>query len=456
MPFDTGFRIYPWVEKLLAIRHRPLLAHVLAIILVLIAVAMREAVAEAVGPQVPFITFYPAIILAALIGGLWPGVVATLLSTLVAWYAFIAPVGSFSMGRQEALQLALFLFINGINVAISVLLNALVERLVIQHRNIRLLLDSASNGFLLVDDEGRIKMANAAAEMLFGYKHDELSGKEVEVLVPQERLEAHRRQRRQYQEKPEARLMGAGRDLSGRRRDGTEFPVEIGLSPIGRQGRPAVLATVIDITARKRAEDMQRLVVRELQHRMRNALAVVQAIAARTLEDVDSKDVRTTLLGRIKALAQAYELAQTDGENVSLARIIEQQVAAHGDRVVVQGCDVPVSPRIAQLLSLVVHELTTNAVKHGALSGATGIVVVTGQVKTDGIPLFLFTWQEQGGPVVALPTRRGFGSTVLQEAARDIARGVRTDYRPEGLLYQFEAELPAFNGQAGDAPRAAG
>src|SRR5438876_1097903 len=84
MPFDTGFRIYPWVEKLLAIRHRPVLAHVLAIILVLIAVVVREAVAEATGPQVPFITFYPAIILAALIGGLWPGIVATLLSTLVA------------------------------------------------------------------------------------------------------------------------------------------------------------------------------------------------------------------------------------------------------------------------------------------------------------------------------------------------------------------------------------
>jgi two-component sensor histidine kinase len=168
-----------------------------------------------------------------------------------------------------------------------------------------------------------------------------------------------------------------------------------------------VLATVIDITGRKRAEDMQRLVVRELQHRMRNALAVVQAIAIRTLEeDVDSKDVRTTLLGRIKALAQAYELAQTDGENVSLARIIERQVAAHGDRVVVQGCDVAVSPRIAQLLSLVVHELTTNAVKHGALSGTTGIVVVTGQVKADGVPIFLFTWQEQGGPSVALPTPR--------------------------------------------------
>src|SRR5260221_7475136 len=167
MPFDTGFRIYPWVEKLLAIRQRPVLAYAIAIVLVFIAVLSREVVAAAVGPQVPFITFYPAIILAALIGGLWPGIVATLLSTLAAWYAFIPPVAAFSMGGQETLQLALFLFINGINVAIAVLLNALVERLVIQQRNIRLLLDSALNGFLLVDSEGRIKMANAAAEMLF-------------------------------------------------------------------------------------------------------------------------------------------------------------------------------------------------------------------------------------------------------------------------------------------------
>ncbi len=99
--------------------------------------------------------------------------------------------------------------------------------------------------------------------------------------------------------------------------------------------------------------------------------------------------------------------------------------------------------------------MTTNAVKHGGLSRSTGIVLVTGQVKAGVVPVFLFTWQEQGGPAVALPTRTGFGSTVLLEAARDFARTVRTDYRPEGLFYQFEAELPVFNGQASEAPRAA-
>src|SRR5260221_174852 len=364
MPFDTGFRIYPWVEKLLAIRQRPVLAYAIAIVLVFIAVLSREVVAAAVGPQVPFITFYPAIILAALLGGLWPGVVATLLSTVAAWYAFVPSVGSFALNGREAAQLALYLFISAVNVAIAVILNSVVERLVIQQRNIRLLLDSASNGFLLVDGEGRIRMANAAMEKLFGYKPEELAGREVEVLVPHERLEEHRRLRGQYQKKPEARLMGAGRDLSGRRRDGSEFPVEIGLSPVGRLGQPAVLATVIDITGRKRAQELQQLVMRELQHRMRNALSVVQAIAIKTLgEDVASKQVRETLQGRIQALAQAYELSPTDGENVSLDRIIERQVAAHGDTVVVHGCDVPVSTRIAHLLSLVVHELTTNAVK---------------------------------------------------------------------------------------------
>src|SRR5689334_4840995 len=140
MPFDTGFRIHPWVERLLAIRQRPLLAHAIAIVLVFIAILIRAAVSDAVGPRVPFIKFYPAIILAALLGGLWPGVVATLLATAAAWYAFVPAIGSFSFHQHEAVQLLLFVFISAVNVAIAVVLNSVVERLVIQQRNIRLLL----------------------------------------------------------------------------------------------------------------------------------------------------------------------------------------------------------------------------------------------------------------------------------------------------------------------------
>src|SRR5205814_1728258 len=103
------------------------------------------------------------------------------------------------------------------------LLDALVERLVIQQRNIRLLLETAPNGFVLVDGRGTIKLVNASAEKLFGYSREELVGKNVEVLVPEQHAGDHRKVRASYQEKPEARLMGVGRDLSGRRKNGSEF-----------------------------------------------------------------------------------------------------------------------------------------------------------------------------------------------------------------------------------------
>ncbi|HEX9330031.1 MAG TPA: DUF4118 domain-containing protein, partial [Reyranella sp.] len=91
MPFSLGFRVYPWLERLLKLRHNPWTAYGVAFALVLLAVLVRWAVVDVVGPRVPFITFFPAIILAALLGGLWPGILATVVSTAAAWYLFIPP-----------------------------------------------------------------------------------------------------------------------------------------------------------------------------------------------------------------------------------------------------------------------------------------------------------------------------------------------------------------------------
>ena len=138
---------------------------------------------------------------------------------------------------------------------------------------------------MLVDEKGTIKLVNASVEKLFGYSREELVGKDVEVLVPEQHVPDHQKLRAGYQQAPEVRLMGLGRDLSGRRKDGSGFPVEIGLNPVGRDGRPAVLATVMDISARKRAEEHQRLIIGELEHRTRNLFSVVQAIITNTLKD---------------------------------------------------------------------------------------------------------------------------------------------------------------------------
>ena len=129
----------------------------------------------------------------------------------------------------------------------------------------RLLVESAPSGLLLVDHAGRIKMVNQVMERLFGYDRAELIGQPVEVLVPESSRPGHVVEREQFMRAPSARQMGEGRDLHGRRKDGSVFPVEIGLNPIQTQEGPRVLAVVVDITERKQAELLLRQ--REEQYR---------------------------------------------------------------------------------------------------------------------------------------------------------------------------------------------
>ena len=440
MPFALGFQIYPWVERLLRVRQYPLAAYGLALLMVALAVLVRGAVGQYTGVQV-FATFYPAIIVAALIGGLWPGIFATILSAVAAWYLVI-PAFFTRPGEHEFVEFLLFVFISGIDVAIAVLLNKLVERLVLQQRNILVLLESAPNGFVLVDEHGTIKLVNASAEKLFGYSREELLGKDVEALVPEQHVPIHRKVRASYQEKPEVRLMGLGRDLSGRRKDGSEFFVEIGLNPVGRGGQPAVLATVMDISSRKQAEEHQHLIIGELEHRTRNLFAVVQSVISSSLKGAKTvAEASYVLSGRVGALSQAYALlADAAWQGASLAKILDGHPLLDAKRVTVDGCEIALSPRAAQQFAMIVHELATNAIKYGALSVPDGRVSLSGRIdRHNGAGSFVFSWRENGGPKVSPPTKRGFGSAVLLEVAQQFG-SVTMDYPPEGLIYQLELD----------------
>jgi PAS domain S-box-containing protein len=441
VPFALGFQIYPWVERVLKVRQYPLAAYALALLMVALAVLMRGLVGQYVGVQV-FTTFYPAIIIAALLGGLWPGVLATALSAIAAWYLVI-PSFFARPGQREVVEFALFGFISGVDITIAVLLSKLVERLVTQQRNIRLLLESAPNGFVLVDENGTIKLVNASVEKLFGYSRKELVGKPVESLVPEHYVAEHQKVRAAYQEKPEVRMMGVGRDLSGRRKDGSEFPLEIGLNPVGQEERPAVLATVMDISARKEAEEHQRLIIGELKHRTRNLLSVVQALITNTLKDSKTiAEAEDVLVGRIKALSQAYSLLADAGwEGASLAKILSAQSILDSKRVTVDGCEVVITPRAAQQFAMIVHELATNALKYGALSSPDGRIAISGKLERhNGSGSFVFLWRESGGPRVSPPTKKGFGSAILTEAAQQFG-DVTMNYSPEGLIYELRVDV---------------
>jgi PAS domain S-box-containing protein len=133
---------------------------------------------------------------------------------------------------------------------------------------LRLAVDASPNAVVMADSEGKIVLVNSQTEKMFGYRREELLGQQVDILVPHEYRHHHPTYRSEFMHDPQARLMGAGRDLHGLRKDGSEFPVEIGLNPIETEQGTWVLSAVVDITERKRAEDEIQRLNQDLEHRV--------------------------------------------------------------------------------------------------------------------------------------------------------------------------------------------
>jgi PAS domain S-box-containing protein len=449
MPFSSAFAEHPVLEWTVRARRNRAAAFGIAVLLVALAALARWLLTDFMNDRAPFITFYSAIILATLLGGLWPGVLATLLCSLIAAFAFLPPTGSFALESEAILSVLVFLVVSAINIGLVSIINRAVERVLAQHEHIRFLMDSAPNGIVVVDEQGNIKLVNASAEKLFGYGHDELVGLSVDLLVPEGAEEAHREHRAAFNRAPKARRMGIGRDLSGRRRDGSKFPVEIGLNPISRDGRNAVLATIIDISKRRQAQERQQFLVRELQHRTQNLFQVILAVAERSLADGQAlAEARSVFMGRLRALGHAHKaLAEAAWEGAHLDLVLRRALSSFPKSCTIEGCNIIVDTTAAQNFALITNELATNAAKYGALSVANGEVVIRGRVEQiDGAePAFVFQWHERGGPTVAMPTRKGFGTVLLTELAKQLGDLVALKYEPHGLRYELRTPMRTLN-----------
>ena len=202
-----------------------------------------------------------------------------------------------------------------------------------------------------------------------------------------------------------------------------------------------------DVTERRRAEERQLLLAREVDHRAKNALAVVQSIVALT-RHADPERFRTAVTGRIAALARAHTLLARDGwDGAGLRELIEQEVAPYRagtdapDRVTLHGADVALAPGAAQPLAMALHELATNAAKYGALSRPGGHVALAWQVTEAG--RLVLRWTETGGPTLdGPPARRGFGSSVIRNTVeRQLGGRCLFEWRAEGL--DCTLDLPA-------------
>jgi PAS domain S-box-containing protein len=213
---------------------------------------------------------------------------------------------------------------------------------------------------------------------------------------------------------------------------------------IGRDaaGRPASITGVVeDITERRLEEDGRGRLMAELDHRVKNVLAAVQALAQQTAKRTTSLDAfLQTFSGRLKAMASANELltaARWRGAAIDHLAAAELGAIAPG-QASWSGPELFLTPRGANALSLAFHELATNAVKFGALSAESGHVALRWSSLPDGG--FELTWSESGGPTVGLPARNGFGTTLLdQVTGRELNGGVTVEYRPAGLQVRLRA-----------------
>jgi PAS domain S-box-containing protein len=204
------------------------------------------------------------------------------------------------------------------------------------------------------------------------------------------------------------------------------------------------IGSVIDITDRKRDEERLKLLAAEVDHRSKNMLTVVQALV-RLTRAATVEDFADAVTGRINALARAHTLlAQGRWDGADLGRLIDEELApyasASGARVQVDGPKVALSPDAAQSAAMMIHELATNAAKHGALSTPAGRLNVAWSWTPDGS--VALDWIETGGPAATEPSRRGMGSNVIERTiTQQLGGTMRLDWRPVGL--RCEIVLPA-------------
>ena len=202
------------------------------------------------------------------------------------------------------------------------------------------------------------------------------------------------------------------------------------------EGRPKyVTAVIVDVTEAKLAEARQRLLINELNHRVKNTLATVQFLAAQAARG-DPRTSYAAFMDRLMALSAAHDvltLEQWEGADLSsiVAGVLRPFETGDGSRLQRTGGSLRLTPRKALAVAMAVHELATNAVKYGALSRDGGRVLVAWRAVEEG---FEITWTEIGGPPVSPPAEHGFGSRLLQRLAQELGGALDIDYAPSGLV----------------------
>ncbi len=413
------------LKPLHKLRRHPALGYGVAVVSVIAATLVRSSF-PGLFSSAAFATYFFAVVVTALLGTFRAGLLSVALSMVAMRYFFMAPPHSFALTTREAIALTLAAATFTLVAAGLSTLQELIDRLWQQEDDLRSVLDAQPVGVAVVDETGSVIFANDTIEKQFGFPPDGIAGRQIGPLLPDAMPEIHALYH--------ARRKSTAHEMYAIRRNGTQFPAEITLAPLVRAGRHSILLTVTDITERRIVERSQQVFAREVQHRARNVLAMVQAITARTLTpDRPAAEARDALLSTLSSFARTHEAVMSGG-GVTLKSIVEREIGAFPGAVSVHGSDLRLSAAAAMNLSLIVHELCTNAAKYGALSVPGGKVLMEWQT-TNGV--LALSWIELDGPKVHAPGKSGFGSTLLHDVPKTWGADARSEFSPQGLIYSL-------------------
>jgi PAS domain S-box-containing protein len=309
------------------------------------------------------------------------------------------------------------------------------------------IVESADDAIVAKNLDGVITDWNPGAERMFGYQAHEATGKPITIIIPNDRLS----------EETEilARIRAGQRtehlETIRRRKDGSLVPVSLTISPVLDDSGRVVGASKIarNISERQRAQERQKLLLREMSHRVKNLFALAGAVITLSVGSASSaKDLAAAVRARLGALARVNDLTLAETEqnqtssDTTLAELVQAVMAPYGvdGRLSMRGSDVAVRGNAVTSLAMLLHELATNATKYGALAGDQGRIEVTWSQKNDQITL---EWAERGVLAeVAAPQTTGFGTFMCDSAATGQLGGtIHRIWKPDGLTVQIN--IPA-------------
>ena len=300
---------------------------------------------------------------------------------------------------------------------------------------------SSSDGVVSKTLDGTITSWNKSAERIFGFSEEEMINRSIRTIIPLER---------QAEEDRILATVVSGEIIDNfetirLRKDGALIDVSVTVSPVrDSHGRIIGASKIVrDITDKRQTREQLRTLLAEVNHRSKNLLSLVQAIARQMTRRGRPLDLER-FLQRLQAIASNQDLLiQNDWRFIPLGGLVRSQLGAFsdlvGNRIAIDGPEIELTPEAAQAIGMAVHELATNAAKYGALSNDDGHVTLRWVRDGDDLEMI---WRESGGPAVSPPTHSGFGSRVISDMVRAGLDGmVDVDFAPAGLRWHLRCPL---------------